>query len=34
MLGLAHFVPEVRRTASRAAALAGGLVLSGLVAYR
>jgi hypothetical protein len=34
MLGLAHVVPEVRRTARRAAALAGGLVLSGLVAYR
>jgi hypothetical protein len=34
MLGLAHVVPEVRPTASRAAALAGGLVLSGLVAYR
>jgi hypothetical protein len=34
MLGLAHYVPEARRTASRAAAVAGGLVLSGLVAYR
>jgi hypothetical protein len=34
MLGLAHFAPEVRRTALGAAALAGGLVLAGSVAYR